>query len=70
LNVKLDDTLRRFAERPLDEDYPYVIFDARYERVREEGVVVKRAVLVTLGVNWDGRRCVLGVAHANRESRT
>ena len=33
LNVKLDDTLKRFAERPLDEDYPYVILDARYERV-------------------------------------
>jgi putative transposase len=70
LNVKLDETLRRFAERPLDEDYPYVIFDARYERVREEGVVVKRAVLIALGVNWDGRRCVLGVGLANRESRT
>lgn len=70
LNVKMDETLRRFAERPLDEDYPYVILDARYERVREEGVVVKRAVLIALGVNLDGRRCVLGVAVANRESRT
>lgn len=70
LNVKMDETLRRFAERPLDEDYPYVILDARYERVREEGIVVKRAVLIALGVNLDGRRCVLGVAVANRESRT
>jgi transposase-like protein len=70
LNVKLDETLRRFAERPLDEDYPYLILDARYERVREDGVVSKRAVLVAIGVNMDGRRCVLGVALANRESRT
>ena len=68
LNVKLDDTLKRFAERPLDEDYPYVILDARYERVREEGIVSKRAVLIALGVNFDGRRCVLGVRLANRES--
>jgi len=70
LNVKLDETLRRFAERPLDEDYPYLILDARYERVREDGVVAKRAVLIAIGVNLDGRRCVLGVALANRESLT
>jgi putative transposase len=68
LNVKLDETLRRFAERPLDEEYPYVILDARYERVREDGIVQKRAVLIALGVNLDGRRCVLGVGLANRES--
>jgi putative transposase len=70
LNVKLDETLRRFAERPLDEDYPYLILDARYERVREDGIVGKRAVLIAIGVNLDGRRCVLGVALANRESQT
>jgi transposase-like protein len=70
LNVKLDETLRRFAERPLDEDYPYVILDARYEAVREDGIVSKRAVLVAIGVNMDGRRCILGVALANRESRS
>jgi transposase-like protein len=63
LNVKLDDTVRRFAERPLDEEYPYVIFDARYERVREDGIVGKRAVLIAIGVNHDVRL-------ANRESRT
>jgi transposase-like protein len=70
LNVKMDETLRRFAERPLDEEYPYVILDARYENVREDGIVTKRAVLIALGVNMDGRRCVLGVSLANRESRT
>jgi len=70
LNVKLDESLTLFAERPLDEEFPYLILDARYERVREEGVVRRRAVLIALGVNWDGRRCVLGVELANRESRT
>jgi putative transposase len=38
--------------------------------VREAGVVRRRAVLVALGINTDGRRCVLGVELANRESRT
>jgi putative transposase len=66
----LDDQLRSFAERPLDEAYPYLILDARYERVREGGVVCRRAVLIAIGINNDGRRCVLGVELANRESKT
>lgn len=70
LNKRLDGRLRQFADRRLEEAYPYVILDARYERVREHGVVRKRAVLVALGVNWEGRRCVLGVELANRESAT
>jgi putative transposase len=68
LNQKLDDELTKFAERRLDEDYPYLLLDARYERVRENGVVHRRAVLVAIGINWEGRRCILGVELANRES--
>ena len=33
--------LARFASRPLDEAYPYLILDARYERVREGGVIAQ-----------------------------
>jgi putative transposase len=68
LNQQLDEELEKFAGRPLEEDYPYLIVDARYEKVRENGVVRSRAVLIAIGVNWDGRRCVLGVELANRES--
>jgi transposase-like protein len=39
LNKTLDDSLKQFAERQLDEEYPYLMLDARYERVREDGVV-------------------------------
>jgi len=67
---KLDKELEAFARRPLEEEYPYLILDARYEKVREDGVVRSQAVLVALGVNWDGRRCVLAVEAANRESTT
>lgn len=68
LNKGLDETLERFAHRQLEEDYPYLILDARYERVREEGVVRSRAVQVAIGINGDGRRCILAVELANRES--
>jgi putative transposase len=35
LNMKMDEELRRFMRRRLEEAYPYIILDARYERVRE-----------------------------------
>jgi len=70
INEGLDEELAKFSARKLEEDYPYLILDARYEKVREEGVIRSRAVLVAIGINWDGRRCVLAVELANRESQT
>ena len=40
---QLDEELERVMNRPLTEEYPYLILDARYERVRENGVVKSRA---------------------------
>jgi len=68
INKQLDEELTRFMTRRLEEEYPYLILDARYERVRENGVGHSRAVLITLGIGWDGRRHVLSVEVANRES--
>ena len=65
---QLDKELEKFAQRRLEEPYPYVILDARYEKVREDGAVRSQAVLIAIGINWEGRRCVLGVELANRES--
>src|SRR5919197_2055408 len=70
INTKLDESLAQFATRPLAEAYPYLILDARYERVREAGVIVSQAVLIAIGIDWDGRRQVLAVELANRESRS
>jgi putative transposase len=42
LNVKLDEELERFAHRRLSEPYPYLILDARYEKVREDGVIASQ----------------------------
>ena len=68
--ARLDERLKAFFERRLEEAYPYLILDARYERVREGGVITHQAVLVAIGVDWEGRRQVLGVEVANRESRS
>lgn len=65
---KLDDELERFAKRRLEEEYPYLVLDARYEKIRQDGVIQSQAVQVAIGINWEGRRCVLAVELANRES--
>jgi len=70
INKTLDEELQKFATRHLDEEYPYLILDARYEKVREDGVIRTRAVMIAIGINWDGRRSVLAVELANRESGT
>jgi len=70
INQSLDEELEKFARRQLEEPYPYLILDARYEKVREDGVIRSRAVLVAIGINEDGRRCILAVELANRESES
>jgi putative transposase len=70
VNKGLDESLHEFAHRHLDEPYPYLILDARYERVREGGVIRSQAVLVAIGINQDGYRQILGVELAGRESQT
>ena len=70
INKRLDEELHSFMHRRLEEEFPYLILDARYEKVREEGIIRSRAVLVALGVDWEGRRQVLAVELANRESAT
>jgi putative transposase len=70
LNQKLDEELERFAKRKLPEAYPYVILDARYEKVREDGVIASQAVMIAIAVDWEGRRNILAVELANRESQS
>lgn len=63
---ELDQTLEAWRQRPLAA-CPYVYLDARYERVRQSGLVQKAAVLVAVGVDEAGKRCVLGVSVALSE---
>jgi putative transposase len=70
INKSLDEALLAFAERRLSEPLPYLILDARYEKVREAGIILSQAVLVAVAVDGEGRRQIIGVDLANRESRT
>lgn len=70
INKGLDARLAAFATRKLEEAFPYLILDARFERVREGGVVRIQAVHVAIGVDWEGRRQILAVELFARESRS
>ena len=59
--AQLDQALEGWRNRPLGE-CPYLILDARYEKVRQDGQVRDAAVLTAIGISRAGRRQLLGVS--------
>lgn len=57
----LDEELELWRCRPLGKT-PYVVLDARYEKVRQDGAVRSCAVLIAMGVTSDGKRSILGTS--------
>ena len=58
---QLDEELTKWRNRPLGE-IPYLLLDARYEKVRVGGAVISCALLIAAGVTPDGQRTILGVS--------
>jgi putative transposase len=65
--AKLDAELESWRNRPLG-FFPYLMLDARYEKVRQGSVVLDCAVLIALGIGPDGKRTILGVSAALSEA--
>lgn len=57
----LDEELCKWRNRELGE-YPYLILDAHYEKVRINGSVQSCALFTAIGINTDGKREILGVS--------
>lgn len=57
----LDGELETWRNRPLGQT-PYLLLDARYEKVRHGGQVVDAALLLAIGVTPEGKRTLLGVS--------
>ena len=58
--AEVDERLAAFRDRRLGHTaWPYLMVDARYEKVRVDGRVVSQAVLVVVGFTAQGRREVL-----------
>ena len=67
---QLDGEIRSWLKRPLEEPYPYVFVDARYEKIRRDHKVESNGVLIAQGVNSQGKRDLLGVQVCNTENKT
>ena len=55
------DEVRDWQNRPLDEVYPIIIFDALRVKIRDEGTVRNKAVYLALGFTIEGHKEVLGL---------
>jgi transposase-like protein len=67
--AELDQSLALWRNRNLHSiAYPYLILDARYEKVRRDGSVLDSAVLFAIGVDASGTRTILGVSTALSEA--
>ena len=61
--------MKAWNGRPLSENrFPFVLVDAMYLKVREDGRVRSRGVMIATGVNTDGYREVLGLMLGDTES--
>lgn len=56
-----------WRNRPLEELYPIVFFDAIRIKIRDAGQVVNKAVYLALGIDIDGRKELLGMWIAHNE---
>ena len=65
---KILPTIEEWQNRPLEKVYPFVFLDAIHYNVRENGVIVKKAVYIALGYNLNGLKEVLGMWIGENES--
>src|SRR5262249_52617757 len=57
----LDEQVEAFRNRPLGGSYPYLWLDAKVEKVRDSGRVVRKCLVLAYGVHDSGRREVIGL---------
>jgi putative transposase len=57
----LDEHVEAFRQRPLEGRYPYLFLDAKVEKVRDGGRVVRKCLVIAHGVHESGRREVIGL---------
>ncbi|MGI6372869.1 MAG: IS256 family transposase [Caldicoprobacterales bacterium] len=66
----LDPMVEAFRTRPLKCHYPFLMVDAIYVKVRENGRIQSRGLLIAIAVNEEGHREIIGFQLANSESES
>ena len=65
---KILPVVKEWQQRPLESIYAVVFMDAIHYNVRSEGRIVKKAVYISIGINMDGKKEVLGMYVGENES--
>jgi transposase-like protein len=68
LNAQLDVLVTEFRERLLTLEYPYLMFDAIYEKIRINGRSQSQAAVIAYGIREDGVRELIGMELVDTES--
>ena len=64
----LDEQVELFRQRPLEGAYPYLWLDAKHVKVRDQGRVVSKALVVAYAVHESGVREIIGLDIGEVES--
>lgn len=63
----VEDEIKLWQSRPLDEVYPIVYVDALRVRIKENGLVAQKSAHLVLGIDVEGRKHALGCWIADQE---
>ena len=64
----LDEDVKTFKERTLTKEYPFVMVDATYFKVREDHRVKSKALMIALATDLSGNREIIGFDVYDNES--
>jgi transposase-like protein len=68
LTEELDEQVQAWAERPLEQDYPFLILDAMQLKVRRQKAVRSTTAMLAVGISENGQREILGLEMAFGET--
>jgi len=68
LAENLDEEVQAWADRPLENDYPFLVLDAMQLKVRRQKAVRSTTVMLAVGVSEEGQREILGLEMAFGET--
>jgi len=68
LTERLGEQVQAWAERPLEEEYPFLVADAMQINVRRQGAVRSTTAMIVVGISEEGYREILGFKIALRET--
>ena len=60
LAKELEEQVQAWAERPLEQEYPFLLLDAMQLKVRRQKAVRSTTAMLAVGIGEDGQREILG----------